>query len=89
VEDVSTQKADDRRRATLLWFGLWLAVAVILTLVSIYFYNYQVPKAISIAPGGDATDSQLRYLAWYGIIAAATISAIAAAISLARYVRRR
>jgi hypothetical protein len=83
------ENANKRSRPTLLWFGLWLGTAVLLTIVSVYFYNYQVPKAISIAPGGDATDSQLRYLAWYGIIAAAAISAIAAAISLAGYLRRR
>ena len=77
------------KRVTLRWFWVWIAVAVLLTLFSVYFYRYQVPDPISIAPGGDRTDSDLRFAAWYGSIAAAGLAAIGAIVSLVRSIRRR
>ena len=76
-------------RPRLRAFWIWLAVAVLLTLVSVYFYRYQVPSPESIAPGGDRTDSDLRFAAWYAIIAAAGVGGVLAVVSLVRGLRRR
>jgi hypothetical protein len=70
------------------WFWLWLAAAVLLFLFSVYYYRYQVPDPESIAPLGDRTDSDLRFAAWYALIAAASLAAIAAIVSLVRSLRR-
>jgi hypothetical protein len=70
-------------------FWVFAGFAVALALFSIYFYAYQVPDPEGIAPGGDRTDSDLRFAAWYAMIALAVSAALGAVIVLVRNARSR
>lgn len=69
---------------TSAWFIAWIAIAVMVGLMTVAWGLNELPDPANIAPGGDSSDVERRY-ATFWVLVAVTVAFVITAVAGARF----